>query len=144
MKAPVFKAMLHFIYWDSLSQCEPQGGGDAKRDSVFLTEHLLVAANRYGLDRLRLLCEEKLCNFLDRENVINILILAEQHNCSQLKEVCLQFLARPKVIQDVFISDGFQDLIKSCPSILKELLIQKKKKSVRMLDAIFLLNQSRE
>ncbi|KAJ4791552.1 BTB/POZ and MATH domain-containing 2-like protein [Rhynchospora pubera] len=128
MKAPVFKAMLHFIYWDSLSEIELQGGGDAKQDSVFLTEHLLVAADRYGLDRLRLLCEEKLCNCLDRENVINILILAEQHNCSQLKEVCLQFLARPEVIQDVFTSDGFQDLIKRYPLILKELLIQKRKK----------------
>ncbi|KAJ3697923.1 hypothetical protein LUZ61_001628 [Rhynchospora tenuis] len=128
MKAPVFKAMLRFIYRDSLSESELQGGGAAKQDSVFLAQHLLVAADRYGLDRLRLLCEDKLCRCMDRENVTNILILAEQHSCFQLKEACLQFLARPEVIQDVFISDGFQDLIKSNPSILKELLIQKRRK----------------
>ncbi|KAJ3697924.1 hypothetical protein LUZ61_001629 [Rhynchospora tenuis] len=128
MKAPVFKAMLHFIYRDSLSECEQQGGGDAKQVSVFLAEHLLVAADRYGLDRLRLLCEEKLCNSLDIGNVTTVLVLAEQHNCSQLKDACLKFLAQPEVLPTVVVSDGFQDLVKSCPSILKELPIRKRRK----------------
>ncbi|KAJ1697504.1 hypothetical protein LUZ63_006016 [Rhynchospora breviuscula] len=128
MKAPVFKAMLHFIYRDSLSECEQQRGSDAKQDSVFGAEHLLVAAGRYGLDRLRLLCEEKLRNCVDTKNVTAILILAEQHNCCQLKEACLEFLARPEVLSAVVTSDGFQDLIKSYPLILKELKIHKEKK----------------
>ncbi|KAJ1697505.1 hypothetical protein LUZ63_006017 [Rhynchospora breviuscula] len=131
MKAPVFKAMLHFIYRDSFSECELQGDGDSKQDSVFLAEHLLVAADRYGLDRLRLLCEEKLCNSLDIENVSTILVLAELLNCSQLKDACLEFLGQPEVLHAVVVSDGFQDLIKSCPLILKELPIHKRRKVCR-------------
>ncbi|KAF3328424.1 BTB-POZ and MATH domain 2 [Carex littledalei] len=116
MKAPIFKAMLHFIYRDCL--LEPE------QDSIFLAEHLLAVADRYGLDRLRLLCEDKLCNSIDIENVTTILVLAEQHNFSQLKGACLKFLARPEVLLAVVTTVGFKDLIKTCPWILKELPIQ--------------------
>lgn len=89
---------------------------------------MLVAADRYGLDMLRLLCEDKLCNSIDIENVTTILVLAEQHNFSQLKGACLKLLASPEVLLAVVTTVGFQYLIKTCPWILKELPIQKKRK----------------
>jgi speckle-type POZ protein len=49
MEAKVFTAMLHFIYTDSLP---PMDDGDV----VLMAQHLLVAADRYNLERLKLLC----------------------------------------------------------------------------------------
>ena len=49
-------------------------------------QHLLVAADRYGLDRLRLMCEGKLCRGIDARTVATTLALAEQHRCAHLKD----------------------------------------------------------
>ena len=50
----VFKAMLHFIYNDSLPEI------DEDEDEVGMAQHLLVAADKYGLQRLKVMCEAML------------------------------------------------------------------------------------
>ena len=54
MEARVFKLLLGFIYSDSVQEMEEE------EDDV-MWQHLLVAADRYDLLRLRLICEQKLC-----------------------------------------------------------------------------------
>ncbi|XP_062198300.1 BTB/POZ and MATH domain-containing protein 1-like [Phragmites australis] len=73
----VFKALLHFVYTDSLPEV---GDGEA----MAMAQHLLVAADRYSLERLKLICEDKLCNHIDTSTVGTILALAEQHSCHGL------------------------------------------------------------
>jgi speckle-type POZ protein len=58
-----------------------------------MAQHLLAAADRFGLDRLRYLCEARLCKEVSVENVATTLALADQHNATQLKMVCLKFAA---------------------------------------------------
>ena len=70
-------------------------------------QHLLVAADRYGLDRLRLMCEEKLCSWLDVQSVATTLALAEQHQCVQLRDVCLRFIDCRGVLGAVMGTEGF-------------------------------------
>ena len=76
MEPCVFEELLHFIYTDRIS--------DDKRgaDKNAMTQHLLVAADRYALDRLRLMCEAKLCRGIDARTVATTLALAEQHRCA--------------------------------------------------------------
>ncbi|CAN6561343.1 unnamed protein product [Malus baccata var. baccata] len=95
IEAPVFKALLHFIYWDSLPDMEELTGINSNGASTLMAQHLLAAADRYGLDRLRLMCEANLCQDVAINNVATTLALAEQHHCSQLKPVCLRFIATP-------------------------------------------------
>lgn len=59
-----------------------------------MAQHLLAAADRYGLDRLRLICEAKLCEGVSVDTVATTLALAEQHHAAQLKKVCLQYAAQ--------------------------------------------------
>jgi speckle-type POZ protein len=114
----IFGALLHFVYTDSLpGDC----GGDADSSHVAM-QHLLVAADRYGLDRLRVMCEEKLCWDIDVETVATTLVLAEQHHCAQLKDACLGFIASRNMLGAVMKTDGFQHLITSCPLVMKEIL----------------------
>lgn len=92
----VLQALLHFIYWDALPDMQEFAGLSPKWASALMAQHLLAAADRYGLERLRLLCEAKLCEDVAINTVATTLALAEQHHCFQLKSVCLKFVALPE------------------------------------------------
>ncbi|CAN6275754.1 unnamed protein product [Urochloa humidicola] len=110
MEAEVFKALLCFLYTDSLPKVR-------KEDEHVMYQHLLVAADRYGIERLKLICEDKLCKYIDVEKVATVLTLAEQHNCHWLRKACLDFLSTPANLKAVMASDGFEHLSSSCPSL---------------------------
>ncbi|ONK68016.1 uncharacterized protein A4U43_C05F6310 [Asparagus officinalis] len=118
MQPAVFKALLHFIYWDCLPEMEDLTGVAL----TLMSQHLLAGADRYALERLKLLCEEKLCEDVSINTVATTLALAEQHHCFQLKTVCLRFIALPENLKAVMQTEGFEHLKVSCPSILTELL----------------------
>ncbi|KAI3979905.1 hypothetical protein MKX01_042559 [Papaver californicum] len=122
MEAPVFKALLHYIYWDALPDMQELTGLTTKWASTLMAQHLLAAADRYGLERLRLLCEAKLCEDVAINTVATTLALAEQHHCFPLKSVCLKFVAMPENLRAVMQTDGFEYLKESCPAVLTELL----------------------
>jgi speckle-type POZ protein len=115
MEAKVFRALLHFVYTDSLPEMD-------KDETVAMSQHLLVAADRYDLPRLKLMCEDKLCKRIDTETVATTPALAEQHGCRELKEECFSFLKSPGIMKAVVATDGFEHLKNSCPSILQELV----------------------
>ena len=115
MEPAIFEALLHFIYTDRL----PDSCSDGRNPAIM---HLLVAADRYGVERLRLLCESKLSEVIDVETVATTLALAEQHNCSQLRRACIGFMASPNMLGPIMETDGFNHLIASCPLVMKEIL----------------------
>jgi speckle-type POZ protein len=119
MDATVFKAMLGFIYGDSL----PAPADDDELEDGVLFQHLLVAADRYGLQRLKAMCEKKLCDHIGVSTTTTILALAEQHRCNGLKEACYEFLRCPANLKAVVDTDGFDDLCRSCPSVMKGLVV---------------------
>jgi speckle-type POZ protein len=79
-------------------------GLNSKWASTLMAQHLLAAADRYALERLRLLCEAKLCENVAINTVATTLALAEQHHCFQLKGVCLRFSALPENLKGRFFS----------------------------------------
>ena len=62
--------------------------------SETLTAKLLAAADKYGLERLRLMCESCLCKDICVSSVANILTLADNCHATELKAVCLKFAAQ--------------------------------------------------
>ncbi|KAM3389977.1 hypothetical protein ACQJBY_011874 [Aegilops geniculata] len=113
----IFQMMLHYIYTDSLPPCHHRDGY-----SVATLQHLLVAADRYGLSMLRLMCEEELCEKIDVKTVRSTFALANQHNCERLKSDCLWFMSSPKVLGAVLETEGFKEhFMPSCrPMALEE------------------------
>lgn len=85
--------MLHYIYADSLPDVHEIMGSSSSCSLTIMVQHLLAAADHFGLDRLKLLCESKLCDEITVETVSTTLSLAEQHRCMQLKTACLKFAA---------------------------------------------------
>ncbi|XP_010549705.1 PREDICTED: BTB/POZ and MATH domain-containing protein 4 [Tarenaya hassleriana] len=119
MEPRVFKALLHYIYKDALvEEMELATTGSSASDT--LAAKLLAAADKYRLPRLSLMCESVLCKGLSVNSVANILAIADRHNASALKSVCLKFAAENLVA--VMRSDGFAYLREHCPLLQSELL----------------------
>ncbi|KAL6641116.1 hypothetical protein ACP70R_019297 [Stipagrostis hirtigluma subsp. patula] len=117
MEPCVFKALLYFVYTDSLLKMEKE-----EEDEDVMSQHLLVAADKYNLERLKLICQEKLCRYIDVGTVATILTLAEQHHCNGLKKECCGFLRSLANLRASMATDSFDHLSRSCPSIMKELM----------------------
>ena len=118
MEVEVFRAMLHFVYTDTVSVLDQKG-----EQSTLMAQHLLEAADRYGLERLKRICVEKVYTDISVDTVATTLALAEQHGCSELKSRCMKFiLAAPANLQAVAATEGYKHLEASCPSVLTELL----------------------
>ena len=116
MEAQDFEAFLHYIYNDSLPEMK---GSEA---AAMMLPDLVAAANRYKMERLRLVCEDKLSEFVNVTTVAVILAFAVEHHCLGLKEVCLKFLEDPANLREVIKTDGLEYLSKSCPSVLKDMI----------------------
>ncbi|KAJ4811869.1 BTB/POZ and MATH domain-containing protein 2 [Rhynchospora pubera] len=114
MQPEVFKTMLHFIYTEQLPP-----GDDI---SFEMAQHLLVAADRYGLERLKVICAETLCAGIDAKTAAATLAFAVRHSCRPLKDYCVDFVASREMLDAVMASDGFGHLMSSCPTVLKEIL----------------------
>jgi speckle-type POZ protein len=118
MEPAVFKGLLHFIYTDRVPELEKD-----QEASTVMAQHLLAAADRYGLDRLKLICEAKLSRAVAVDTAATTLALAEQHNCLQLKGKCVEFiLSSPAILDAVLLTEGYKHLAASCPLVLADLL----------------------
>nr|XP_045088318.1 BTB/POZ and MATH domain-containing protein 2-like [Aegilops tauschii subsp. strangulata] len=147
MEAKVFRALLSFIYTDSLPKMEEdetdaveegeeeegtedemsevaeQGQRTKPPETVQWLQGLLVAADRYDLQRLRFICERQLSLRIGVSSVASTLALAEQHHCRPLKAACLKFIQAqsPSCLQIVMATDGWEHLITTYPFVLNEL-----------------------
>jgi speckle-type POZ protein len=116
MLPEVFDSLLDFVYTDSL----PEMTG---AEESMMAEHLLVAADRFGMQDLKVVCEEQLlCTDINEDTIAKMLKLAVQHNCSLLRDACIEFLEDPPVLQAV-MANGDEDLLelvaKICPAHLE-------------------------
>jgi speckle-type POZ protein len=143
MEAAVFKVLLQFIYTDTVPEFGQQeaadseaiytdtvpefefeqlGEADAKAATV-MAQHLLAAADRYGLDRLKLICAGELTGSISVDTAATTLALAEQHNCPELKERCVEFIITTSTTLDaVLLTEGYKHLEASCPLVVIDLL----------------------
>ncbi|XP_020175160.1 BTB/POZ and MATH domain-containing protein 1 [Aegilops tauschii subsp. strangulata] len=118
MEAAAFRAMLHFILSDTAPELD-----QPLEEGTAMAQHLLAASDRYELDRLKLICEIKLSGGINVETAATTLALAEQHNCSKLKDKCIEFIvSTPAVLGAVLATEGYKHLEASCPLVLTELL----------------------
>uniref|UniRef100_A0A0D9X9Y2 BTB domain-containing protein n=1 Tax=Leersia perrieri TaxID=77586 RepID=A0A0D9X9Y2_9ORYZ len=119
----IFRALLWFIYTDELP-------GDTSKTNVFF-QHLLAVADRYALDRLKLMCAQRLLHNVTADTVTDILVCAETYNCPELKNKCIDFFAVEDNFRKAVFTDGFALLVQEFPLIVAEL--QKRlRPSIRM------------
>ncbi|XP_044360920.1 BTB/POZ and MATH domain-containing protein 3-like [Triticum aestivum] len=117
MSASTFNAMLHFIYTDELAQT------NKGTCHLAMVRDLLVAADLYDLERLRLMCENILSKSITVGNVMSTLMLVHnRHSCRQLEASCVEFIASdPDIYNAVQATNEYKELEKECPSFIYEI-----------------------
>jgi len=104
----VMAELLRFIY---------TGKTAANLDTM--AADLLAAADKYALERLKVMCEEALCNGLTVENVCDVLILADLHSAEQLKAQAIEFI-NTRHVTDVMETGGWKQMVGSHPHLIAE------------------------
>jgi speckle-type POZ protein len=127
MESSIFKALLRFIYTDSWPKMEEvpssmEVEGDVQE--ITWLQQLLVAADRYDLQRLKSMCEEQLAGHIGLCSVTTILTLAQQQHCSELKEACLEFLnvQSATALQGVMSTRDWEHMSTTYPCVLNKLI----------------------
>jgi len=106
MDKDVLNEMLKFIYTGKATNLEK------------MADDLLAAADKYDLERLKMLCEESLCNNLSNETAADILILADMHSANQLKFHAIEFINSHAT--DVMETTGWKQMITRHPHLVAE------------------------
>jgi len=106
----IFLALLEYMYTDHL---------DLHRDMCI---DVLKAAEKFGLDGLRSLCEEKLSRAITVENVSALCEIADQIGAPDLRTYCIQYVVQNFL--EVLDTPGFQDMMSRLErrSLVREIL----------------------
>nr|XP_051228833.1 uncharacterized protein LOC127346589 [Lolium perenne] len=134
MSASTFKAMLRFIYSDefpvkpnNVVHVESRSWRSLKEEPTPMSRQsmardLLVAADRYDLERLRLMCESILVESIDITTVMPTLQLVRgRQSCLQLEDSCIEYIAAdPDVYAAVRATEEYKELKETCSSLVIE------------------------
>lgn len=109
---PVFMLLLEYIYTDRL--------GDVSAETAV---HLLIAAERFLLDRLKALCEDVIRKSISFDNVVQIMLAAKSHRAEGLKDICMDFVVANE--EKIKQTPAFKELIQE-PTLMFDLLMRRK------------------
>ncbi|KAL6659076.1 hypothetical protein ACP70R_003116 [Stipagrostis hirtigluma subsp. patula] len=118
LQPEVFRALLCFIYTDSLLAMDDLEGDDR----IEMVRHLLVAADRYAIERLTLMFQSILCENLHVRTIASTLALADQHQCDMLKDACIEFITCSNAMVALAATEGYKNLKRTCPTFVIEAL----------------------
>ena len=80
IKYSTFVLLLEYLYTDEVSI------------TVETAMELFQAADRFGIDRLKTLCEQEMLSAIDIDTAAHILFTADQHNAENLREKCMDYI----------------------------------------------------
>lgn len=102
-------------------------------DDLHLLHGLLVAADRYALETLKLVCEERMCGAVSADNVAGVLSCAEMHGCAELRRRCVEFFVEESNLKKAVLSPGYMELVESFPSVVDEIRARVEDRERRVL-----------
>lgn len=125
MDAGVFKVLMYYMYHEDLPAVSIKEASCTEEETTNMAQHVLVEADRYGMDRLKLMCESKLSKTVDVGTVCSTLDFADRHHCEQLKNFCLEYMAKDLGrLKAIVKTQGFEQLNQNCPSVACEILVK--------------------
>lgn len=99
----IFILVLRFLYCERMATVNELGV------SFDLGMKLFFAADLFGLEELKVLCERRLLDGLTIHNVSDVLKNAESHNASRLRESCVSYIV--KYFDQVSRTESFGKLV---------------------------------
>lgn len=83
-----------------------------------MSSSLLAAADKYDVSGLKLICQEALCSTIAVDNVVDLLVLADQHYAKQLKLHAIHFINMHA--KDVINTSAWKKMILKSPHLFAE------------------------
>jgi len=108
MEFSTVKLMLEFIYT-----------GNTPELTTETAMNLLSAADRYELERLKVICEEYLCKHLDEDNCLDVLVLSDLHCSDKLRLSCMKFIRRNS--DNVLGSERWDRMMNDQPELVTDM-----------------------
>ncbi|UYV69909.1 SPOPL [Cordylochernes scorpioides] len=105
----VMQELLRFIYTGN------------SRNVEGMAEKLLAGAAKYGLERLKVLCEMSLASALSPNNAGDVLVLADRYQAEQLKAFTIRFINTHSLA--VIDSEGWKSNLSQQSHLITELLM---------------------
>lgn len=102
----VLREMLRFLYTGKTNNLDK------------MADDLLAAADKYAMERLKVMCEEALCASLNVDNAAEVLILADLHSAEQLKAQAVDFVNIHAT--EVMETPGWKSMISTHPHLIAE------------------------
>ncbi|TVU06240.1 hypothetical protein EJB05_49442, partial [Eragrostis curvula] len=120
LKAWTFFALLLYIYCDRIPKDNECVGAPVTTERL---RELLVAADRYRMRRLKLMCAKRLWEDVSAETVSTTLHYADKYNCRELRDACMNFITaeNQKNPYSLMGMEEFCWLMKESPAIFNEL-----------------------
>ncbi|KAH9363620.1 hypothetical protein HPB48_004141 [Haemaphysalis longicornis] len=106
----VFREMLRFVYT-----------GEAPEIDKFPME-LLVAADKYALDRLKAMCEKVVSSNISEANAAEVLAFADMHSANQLKTQAVRYICDHAWA--VKKTAGWNNMVSSNPALALEVSME--------------------
>jgi speckle-type POZ protein len=106
----VLQELIRFVYCGKVSNLE----------TVALD--LLAAADKYGFLDLKKICEEYLMENFQVDNSLEILIIADLHDCPKLKSDVVHFIG--KNISKIVCSSDWNEFFEKQTKIFNEMLVK--------------------
>ena len=107
-KPSVVKFILEFIYKSEIDI------KNLKEDPVFAME-VLAAADKYRMEKLKDLCEKKLCFQIVTENALELLIVGDMYGAAELKESAQKLIFKKK--KEIVDQEEFGLFVKNHPEL---------------------------
>ncbi|XP_065219897.1 speckle-type POZ protein-like [Planococcus citri] len=83
-----------------------------------LAHDLLIAADRYGLDRLKMICADVLYKQMSVQNATDLLVLADKRGLNELKSEAIKFIAAKYI--EISNEETWQNAIKKKPHLVHD------------------------
>uniref|UniRef100_A0AAV1TDC4 BTB domain-containing protein n=1 Tax=Peronospora matthiolae TaxID=2874970 RepID=A0AAV1TDC4_9STRA len=108
VRRPVFLLLMEYLYTDYLDV------------AVDIAMELFATADRYGVERLKRICEGKMLGSLCTENAASIFHAADLHNATLLRDQCITFILSN--FDAVTKTEAFEDMGRTNVELVFELL----------------------
>jgi len=102
----IVKEMLHFIYTDKVDNLDE------------LAYDLLIAADKYNLEKLKKICAKHLITTITSDNTGDVLAVADIANCERLKQKTIEYIvSNPKNVSE---TESWDNMVSKRPFLYKD------------------------
>ncbi|UIZ27844.1 hypothetical protein KXD40_004310 [Peronospora effusa] len=108
VRRPIFISLMEYLYTDYIDV------------AVDIAMELFVTADRYGVERLKRICESKMLGSLCVENAASIFHAADLHNATVLRDQCVTYMLHN--FDAVTKTDAFEEMGRTNVELVFELL----------------------